>query len=109
MATVELPHYDLSIAGSPVSSAGGRFDVIDPATENKVASVANGTVEDAKAAVDAASAAFPAWAAKKPRERGFSNWLPVRPQRLSPPSARWSPSKLNMSNRSLSAGILAGT
>src|SRR6202035_5640526 len=45
------------------------FDVIDPATENKVASVASATVEDAKAAVDAASAAFPGWAAKKPRER----------------------------------------
>src|SRR3954447_7410284 len=48
---------------------GGRFDVIDPATENTIASVASATVEDAKAAVDAASDAFPAWAAKKPRER----------------------------------------
>src|SRR6202045_1476181 len=52
------------------SSDRGRFDVIDPATENKVASVASATVEDAKAALDAASAAFPGWAAKKPRERG---------------------------------------
>src|SRR5918912_4096206 len=52
------------------ASDGGRFDVIDPATENTVASVASATVDDAKAAVDAASAAFPAWAAKKPRERG---------------------------------------
>src|SRR6202051_2674097 len=52
------------------SSDGGRFDVIDPATENKVASVASATVDDAKAALDAASAAFPGWAAKKPRERG---------------------------------------
>src|SRR6202051_3645976 len=51
------------------SSDGGRFDVIDPATENKVASVASATVDDAKAAVDAASAAFPGWAARKPRER----------------------------------------
>src|SRR5205814_9832864 len=51
------------------SSNGARFDVIDPATENKVASVASGTVEDAKAALDAASAAFPGWAAAKPRER----------------------------------------
>ena len=41
------------------SSDGGRFDVIDPATENKVASVASATVEDAKAALDAASAALP--------------------------------------------------
>ena len=47
-----------------------RFDVIDPATENKIASVASASVEDAKAAVDAAAAAQPAWAEKKPRERG---------------------------------------
>src|SRR6201992_3180833 len=52
------------------ASDGARFDVIDPATENKVASVASATVEDAKAALDAAQAAFPGWAAKKPRERG---------------------------------------
>src|SRR2546423_10682545 len=51
------------------ASDGGRFDVIDPATENKVASVASATVEDAHAAVDAAADAFPGWAAKKPRER----------------------------------------
>src|SRR5260370_32045762 len=62
---------DLWIGGQwRKASDGGRFDVIDPATENKVASVASATVEDAKAAVDAASGAFPAWAAKTPRERG---------------------------------------
>jgi succinate-semialdehyde dehydrogenase/glutarate-semialdehyde dehydrogenase len=51
------------------SSDGGRFDVIDPATENKVASVASATVDDAMAALDAASGAFAGWAGKKPRER----------------------------------------
>jgi succinate-semialdehyde dehydrogenase/glutarate-semialdehyde dehydrogenase len=62
---------DLWIGGKwRKASDGGRFDVVDPATENAVASVASATVEDAKAAVDAAGAAFPAWAAKKPRERG---------------------------------------
>jgi succinate-semialdehyde dehydrogenase/glutarate-semialdehyde dehydrogenase len=62
---------DLWIGGKwRKSSDGGRFDVLDPATENKIASVASATVEDAKAAVDAASDAFPGWAAKKPRERG---------------------------------------
>src|SRR5213076_298080 len=61
---------DLWIGGKwKKSSDGGRFDVFDPATENKVASVASATVDDAKAAVDAASDAFPGWAAKKPRER----------------------------------------
>ena len=61
---------DLWIGGKwRPASDGSRFDVIDPATENKIASVASATVEDAKAAVDAASAAFAGWAAKKPRER----------------------------------------
>src|SRR5918996_14751 len=44
-------------------------NVIDPATENKITSVASATVEDAKTAVDAASDAFAGWAGKKPRER----------------------------------------
>jgi succinate-semialdehyde dehydrogenase/glutarate-semialdehyde dehydrogenase len=62
---------DLWIGGQwHKSSDGQRFDVIDPATENVITSVASATVDDAKAAVDAASGAFPAWAAKKPRERG---------------------------------------
>jgi succinate-semialdehyde dehydrogenase / glutarate-semialdehyde dehydrogenase len=61
---------DLWIGGKwRKSSDGQRFDVIDPATENKVTSVASASVEDAKAAVDAASDAFPGWAGKKPRER----------------------------------------
>src|SRR5688572_9095059 len=62
---------DLWIGGKwRKSSDGQRFDVIDPATEKKVASVASATVDDAIAALDAAEAAFPGWAAKKPRERG---------------------------------------
>ena len=62
---------DLWIGGKwRKASDGGRFDVLDPATENKIASVASATVEDAKAAVDAASDAFAGWAARKPRERG---------------------------------------
>jgi succinate-semialdehyde dehydrogenase/glutarate-semialdehyde dehydrogenase len=62
---------DLYIAGQwRKSSDNQRFDVIDPATERTITSVASGTVEDAKAAVDAASEAFAGWAARKPRERG---------------------------------------
>src|SRR5260370_606379 len=61
---------DLWIGGKwRKSSDGGRFDVLDAATENKIASVASATVEDAKAAVDAASDAFEGWAGRKPRER----------------------------------------
>src|SRR3979411_2263619 len=62
---------DLGIRGKwRKASSGARFDVIDPATENKITSVASASVEDAKAAVDAASDAFPGWAERKPRERG---------------------------------------
>src|SRR6476619_2596475 len=62
---------DLWIGGKwKKSSDGARFDVIDPATENKIASVASASIDDAKAALDAAQVAFGPWAAKKPRERG---------------------------------------
>ena len=62
---------DLWIGGKwKKSSDGARFDVIDPATEQKIASVASASIDDAKAALDAAEAAFGPWAAKKPRERG---------------------------------------
>ena len=60
--------YDNLLAGVPTdlwiggtwrkSSDGQRFDVIDPATENIITSVASATVDDAKAAVDAASDAL---------------------------------------------------
>jgi succinate-semialdehyde dehydrogenase/glutarate-semialdehyde dehydrogenase len=61
---------DLWIGGKwRKASDGGRFDVIDPATEKTIASVASATVDDAIAAVDAAQAAFADWAGRKPRER----------------------------------------
>jgi succinate-semialdehyde dehydrogenase / glutarate-semialdehyde dehydrogenase len=61
---------DLYIGGTwrPASS-GERFDVDDPATETPIASVASAGIEDAKEAVEAASAAFEAWSGRKPRER----------------------------------------
>jgi succinate-semialdehyde dehydrogenase / glutarate-semialdehyde dehydrogenase len=44
---------DLWIGGQwRKASDGSRFHVIDPATENKVASVANATGDDAKAAIE---------------------------------------------------------
>ena len=51
------------------ASDGATFEVIDPATERALAAVANGSVEDAEAAVAAAAAALPAWAALAPRAR----------------------------------------
>jgi succinate-semialdehyde dehydrogenase/glutarate-semialdehyde dehydrogenase len=61
---------ELRIGGKDVPAAdGARFDVIDPATGKVIASVADGGVEDARAAVDAATSAAAAWAATAPRDR----------------------------------------
>ena len=61
---------ELWIGGKAVPATdGGRFDVLDPATGEVLASVADGTVDDAIAAVDAAEAAAGAWAATAPRQR----------------------------------------
>jgi succinate-semialdehyde dehydrogenase/glutarate-semialdehyde dehydrogenase len=62
---------DLFVAGTwrPAAS-GARFDVVDPATRAVVATVADGGVDDALAAVDAADAAAAGWAATPPRARG---------------------------------------
>jgi succinate-semialdehyde dehydrogenase / glutarate-semialdehyde dehydrogenase len=51
------------------SSSGRTFDVLDPSTGAVIASVADGTVADAQAALDAAVAAQDAWAATPPRRR----------------------------------------
>jgi len=61
---------DLFLGGKWLpASSGGRFDVVDPATGETIASVADGSVEDAIAAVDAAEAAAAGWAATAPRAR----------------------------------------
>jgi succinate-semialdehyde dehydrogenase/glutarate-semialdehyde dehydrogenase len=61
---------DLFLGGKWVpASSGGRFDVYDPSTGDVIAAVADGTVEDAIAAVDAADAAAADWAATAPRPR----------------------------------------
>lgn len=65
----DLP-LELCLGGKQVpASDGSRFDVRDPATGEVIASVADGSVDDAIAAVDAAAAAAAAWAATAPRER----------------------------------------
>ena len=51
-------------------SAGGRIDVEDPSTGEVLATVADATVADGTAALDAAVAAQPSWAATPPRDRG---------------------------------------
>ena len=52
------------------SKAGKTFDIINPATEKKAASVHEATVEDVDAAVAAAKAAFPAWSELSGGDRG---------------------------------------
>ena len=61
---------DLLIGGTwRPAGDGARIDVLDPATGDTLAAVADASPEDALAAVDAAAAAAPAWAATAPRER----------------------------------------
>ena len=62
---------DLFIAGSwRAATGGGRFAVEDPATGEALCEVADGGVQDARAALAAASDAQAEWAAHPPRERG---------------------------------------
>jgi succinate-semialdehyde dehydrogenase/glutarate-semialdehyde dehydrogenase len=62
---------ELFIGGKWVpASSGKRFDVLDPATGDVLATVADGGESDAMAAVDAAAAAGPGWAKTPPRVRG---------------------------------------
>jgi succinate-semialdehyde dehydrogenase/glutarate-semialdehyde dehydrogenase len=69
-ADLDVPH-ELLVGGSwGGSSDGASFTVGDPATEQDIADVADGTVADGLRAVGAASAALPGWAATPPRERG---------------------------------------
>ncbi|MFF2963782.1 NAD-dependent succinate-semialdehyde dehydrogenase [Streptomyces sp. NPDC057963] len=61
---------DLFIGGVwRASSSAETFDVVDPRTEQRVASVADAEVADAMLALDAADAAQAAWAATTPRHR----------------------------------------
>ena len=61
---------DLYINGQWVPGAAGeRFDVINPATEEVLASVASAEISDANAAMNAADAAMRDWAARTPRAR----------------------------------------
>jgi succinate-semialdehyde dehydrogenase/glutarate-semialdehyde dehydrogenase len=61
----------LFIGGQWRDAEGGkRFDVIDPADGSVLTDVADGSIDDARAALDAAVAAQPEWARTAPRDRG---------------------------------------
>jgi succinate-semialdehyde dehydrogenase / glutarate-semialdehyde dehydrogenase len=51
------------------AAAGDRFDVVNPATGDVLARIADGRLEDARQALDAAVASQQAWADTPPRER----------------------------------------
>jgi succinate-semialdehyde dehydrogenase/glutarate-semialdehyde dehydrogenase len=63
-----MDYTDLYIDGEWRKGAD-RFDVINPATEEVLASVASADVADADAALDAAERAMADWSDRKPRER----------------------------------------
>lgn len=61
----------LFISGEWRTAEGGKtLDVMDPSTGAVIRTIADASVADGKAAMDAAVAAFPAWAATPARERG---------------------------------------
>lgn len=69
--TLENTPKGLYIGGKwRASSDGAHFEVVDPATELRIAEVASASLKDAGMAIDAAAAALPGWAARAPRERG---------------------------------------
>ncbi|ANC80212.1 NAD-dependent succinate-semialdehyde dehydrogenase [Pseudomonas putida] len=61
---------DLFIGGQWINpSSQARIDVFDPSTQQVIASVADASLDDAHAAVEAAAKAAPAWAATPARAR----------------------------------------
>ena len=60
----------LLVGGEWTDADGGRtYEDCDPFTGDVVADVAAGSREDARRAIEAAAAAFPAWSATPPAER----------------------------------------
>src|ERR1700683_5140688 len=72
MSIAELTGVDVPtglLIGGEWVKGSATFPVLDPATEEPLAEVADGTVEDALDAVTAAQDALPGWAATPPRQR----------------------------------------
>src|SRR5262245_33738809 len=64
-------HVEMLIDGSWVDSVSGQTIAVEnPGNRRIIASVPRGNAEDIDRAVEAASAAFPAWSKVPPRERG---------------------------------------
>jgi succinate-semialdehyde dehydrogenase/glutarate-semialdehyde dehydrogenase len=72
MTITELTGIDVPtglLIGGKWATGNATFPVLDPATEEPLAEVADGTVSDALDAVSAAHDALPGWAATPPRKR----------------------------------------
>jgi succinate-semialdehyde dehydrogenase / glutarate-semialdehyde dehydrogenase len=72
MSITELTGIDVPtglLIGGEWVKGNSTFPVLDPATEEPLAEVADGTVRDALDAVGAAHGALPGWAATPPRQR----------------------------------------
>jgi succinate-semialdehyde dehydrogenase/glutarate-semialdehyde dehydrogenase len=72
MSITELAGIDVPtglLIGGEWAKGSATFPVLDPATEEPLAEVADGTVSDALDAVSAAHDALPGWAATPPRQR----------------------------------------
>ncbi|AQH02077.1 betaine-aldehyde dehydrogenase [Burkholderia sp. KK1] len=70
-STADLKRYELLINGEFVPPSGGDYSTnLDPATENPIARVAQGTSADVDRAVQAARAALKPWNAIRAAERG---------------------------------------
>ena len=72
MSIAELTGIDVPtglLIGGEWSTGSATFPVLDPATEEPIAEVADGTASDALDAVGAAHDALPGWAATPPRQR----------------------------------------
>jgi succinate-semialdehyde dehydrogenase/glutarate-semialdehyde dehydrogenase len=72
MSITELTGIDVPtglLIGGEWVKGNASFPVLDPATEEPLAEVADGTASDALDAVGAAHAALPGWAATPPRQR----------------------------------------
>jgi len=61
--------YRLLVGGEWVEGSGGRYEIINPATEEVVDVCPEATVADAESACAAARAAAPGWARTKPERR----------------------------------------
>src|SRR5579872_1090272 len=70
MATVEMTRQQLLIGGDWVDAGSGEsFEISFPYTGEAAGSAAAGTRDDARAAADAAAAAFPDWSRTAPAQR----------------------------------------